>query len=201
MSKSLPDSVDAILMASGFSQRFGKENKLLVPFRGKPLARYTLEVVSSLPCFNRVFFVAAEAAVISLAWNLPVRVIQNDQAEQGQRESIRLGVTASDAAHYMFFPCDQPFLDGDTIRQLLALRSRGRIVQPAYQGVPSTPAIFSAVFREELLSLAPGEHPRDIKGRHRSAVTTLELSSPLPLFDIDDPAMLEKMQTPDNYGV
>ncbi|MDR2159652.1 MAG: hypothetical protein LBP23_06260, partial [Treponema sp.] len=32
-------------MASGFSRRFAPENKLLVPFRGKPLARHTLDLV------------------------------------------------------------------------------------------------------------------------------------------------------------
>ncbi|MDR3343192.1 MAG: nucleotidyltransferase family protein [Treponema sp.] len=187
------DSVDALLLASGFSRRFGSGNKLLVPFRGKPLARHILELVSSLNCFDRIFFVAAEEGVISLAQGLPVTVIRNDRAEQGQGESIRRGVAASGAAYYMFFPCDQPLLDADTIFSLLNVRGTGRIVQPAFKGAPGTPAIFSNTFREELLSLAPGEHPRDIKGRHQTAVITVDLASPMPLLDIDDPEMLEKM--------
>ena len=53
----MEDSLFAILMASGFSRRFGDENKLLVPFRDKPLARHTLDLVLSVRVWERVFFV------------------------------------------------------------------------------------------------------------------------------------------------
>ncbi|MDR1957214.1 MAG: nucleotidyltransferase family protein [Treponema sp.] len=187
------EAVDAILLAAGFSKRFGHANKLLVPFQGKPLARHTLELVSSLGLFHRIFFITAAAAVQALAEGLPVTVIHNRRPEQGQRESIRLGVSASAGAYYMFFPCDQPLLDGDTIRRLLALRRAGCIVQPAFAGVPGTPAIFSASFREELLSLGPEAHPRDIKRRHPEAVLTLPLAEASALMDIDEPDMLKAL--------
>ncbi|MDR3115969.1 MAG: nucleotidyltransferase family protein [Treponema sp.] len=184
------EGVDAILLAAGFSRRFGTVNKLLVPFRGKPLARHTLDLVSSLGSFRRIFFIAAEAAVQVLAAGLPVRVIQNDRPEHGQRESIRLGVSASQGAYYMFFPCDQPLLKADTVRSLLDLRRPGCIVQPASNGIPSTPALFSAAFRDELLFLTPGAHPRDIKHRHPEAVITARIPEGSSLIDIDDPEML-----------
>ncbi|MDR1030014.1 MAG: nucleotidyltransferase family protein [Treponema sp.] len=190
------EEVDAILMASGFSKRFGKANKLLTPFRGKPLARHTLELVSSLRSFRRIFFVTAVAAVQDLAQGLPVTVIPNDQPSQGQRESIRLGVCASQGAYYMFFPCDQPLLDADTVRHILDLRRPGCIVQPVCKGIPSTPTLFSALFRDELLSLAPGEHPRDIKRRHPEAVITAAFPDRifLSLQDIDDPHLLKLLE-------
>jgi CTP:molybdopterin cytidylyltransferase MocA len=52
------DKINAILMASGFSRRFGSANKLLATFRGKPLARHTLELACALDVFNRVFLPA-----------------------------------------------------------------------------------------------------------------------------------------------
>ncbi|MDR3311623.1 MAG: hypothetical protein LBS64_00615, partial [Spirochaetaceae bacterium] len=66
--------VDAILMASGFSRRFGGADKLLAQVwdKGsrvsqKPLARYTLDLAIGLaaapdPCIARVYFVAANDA-------------------------------------------------------------------------------------------------------------------------------------------
>ncbi|MDR0629631.1 MAG: nucleotidyltransferase family protein [Treponema sp.] len=195
------EEVDAILLAAGFSRRFGTANKLLVPFRGKPLARHTLDLVSSLGSFRRIFFITAATPVQALAEGLPVRVIQNDKPEQGQRESIRLGVSASQGAYYMFFPCDQPLLEADTVRSLLDLRRPGCIVQPACNGIPSTPTLFSATFREELLSLAPGAHPRDIKRRYPEAVITGILTDASSLRDIDDPEMLKLlMYSPDTSG-
>ncbi|MDR2633610.1 MAG: nucleotidyltransferase family protein [Treponema sp.] len=185
------EEVDAILLASGFSKRFGPANKLLVPFRGKALARHTLDLVCTLGWFRRIFFVAADAQVQALAEGLPLRLIQNEHPEQGQRESIRRGLSASHGRYYLFFPCDQPLLDADTVRSVLDLRRPGCIVQPAFKGTPGTPVLFSAAFREELLALGPGEHPRDIKHRHPEAVLTAALKDGLALKDIDDPRMLK----------
>ncbi|MDR2535538.1 MAG: nucleotidyltransferase family protein [Treponema sp.] len=185
------DTIDAILMASGFSKRFGNVNKLLLPFRGKALARHTLELVCGVPYFQRIFFIAAAEPVMSLAQDLPVRIIRNEHPEQGQGESIRLGVEASDAEYYVFFPCDQPLLDQDTLGKVLEARSTGCIVQPAFQGEGGSPALFSRTFREELLCLQPGESGRLIKQRHPMSIITVELSRPEPLLDIDNQEILE----------
>jgi molybdenum cofactor cytidylyltransferase len=190
--------VDAILMASGFSRRFGRQNKLLAPFAaapglpGKPLAAYTLDLACSLlrgrgGCFDRVFFVAASPQVAALAEGLPVTVLINRRPNLGQRESVRLGVAASDADFYLFFPCDQPRLDAGAVRALLAARGDGPcIVQPVCRGVPVTPALFSRHFRGELLNLPPGGHARDIKARHPDAVVSVRFDNTPGFEDIDE---------------
>jgi molybdenum cofactor cytidylyltransferase len=178
-------------MASGFSRRFGDENKLLVPFRGKPLVRHTLELAAGGGLFHRVFFITADANVAAQAGDLPVTHIHNDHPDLGQRESIRLGVDASDADYYRFFPCDQPFLDQALLARLIESRSEGRIVEPVFQGKPSSPTLFSSAFREELLNLKPGEHGRDIKMRRRDFLIGVEIADPSLLEDIDTPETLE----------
>ncbi|GHV54462.1 molybdenum cofactor cytidylyltransferase [Spirochaetia bacterium] len=194
------DRVDAILMASGFSRRFGGENKLLVPFRGKPLVRHTLELAAGhygAACgglFHRVFFIVADEEMAAQGADLPVTIIRNNNPDLGQRESIRLGVSASEAEFYMFFPCDQPLLDEATLTLLLARRSEGRIVEPVFQGRPSSPSLFSSAFREELLNLGPGEHGRDIKHRHRDLVIGVEVPGPSILADIDTPETLKRLE-------
>jgi molybdenum cofactor cytidylyltransferase len=190
------DRVDAILMASGFSRRFGDKNKLLIPFRGKPLVRHTLELVARSGLFHRIFLIAADTRVGAQAADLPVTLIHNDHPDLGQRESIRLGVSASEAEYYMFFPCDQPLLDQATLALLLARRSRDRIVEPVFQAKPSSPSLFSRAFRDELLSLAPGERGRDIKTRHRDLVISTEIPCPSILEDIDTPETLKRIEGP-----
>jgi molybdenum cofactor cytidylyltransferase len=198
-------------MASGFSRRFAPENKLLVPFRGKPLARHTLDLVLGMDCFAGIFFVAACDEVAALARGGPerLRVIRNGHPERGQRESIRLGVAAASGAngpsggaasgevprqdgsapaadYYMFFPCDQPLLDAGTVRRILDARRPGTIVQPCYRGKPGNPALFSAVFREALLALGEGEQGRDIIRRRPERLVRVEiaLSGDPPFPDI-----------------
>ena len=197
-SKQKQDSAAAILLASGFSKRFGGQNKLLLPFRGKPLARYTLELAAAQEFSGRkfsvgVFFIAASDDVAALAKDLPgVTVIKNLSPEKGQRESVRLGVEAAAADYYMFFVCDQPLLDEDTVGRILEARRQGCIVEPRYKGRPGNPCLFSNCFREELLSLREGETPRLIKERHKEAIRGIEVS-PLALRDIDDMRTLEQL--------
>jgi molybdenum cofactor cytidylyltransferase len=206
-------------MASGFSRRFGGENKLLVPFRGKPLVRHTLELACSIDCIKHVFLVTSFDEVASLALKLSharnVKIIRNDHPERGQRESVRLGVEASSADWYLFFPCDQPLLDAETVMSIIgAAKTEGQIIQPffrtgimqrgfghfsdgfggGYPGRPGNPVLFSASFREELLSLQEGEHPRNIKERNPEAVYSIEVENETALFDADDPETLLRLE-------
>lgn len=192
----------AILMASGFSKRFGGANKLLYPFRGKALVLYTLELVSAGGLFENIFFVTAFDAAAALAARFKgITIIRNANPERGQRESIRLGVEAAEKTvdfedgHYIFFPCDQPFLDGESLQLILNARRRSHIVQPFYRGEKGSPVLFSRTFGAELAALAPGEHGRDIIKKYPDKlirVDTPPREGPSPLTDIDDPEMLAR---------
>jgi molybdenum cofactor cytidylyltransferase len=208
--------VAAILMASGFSRRFGSENKLLVPFRGKPLARYSLDLACSMKqdttdnspakdCFSDIFFVVQDIQTAALARGLPVTVLRNNAPEKGRRESVRLGTgAAEESGYYFFFPCDQPFLDTETVRLMLAARRPGCIVEPCFQGrhgsldyhgslvCHGSPSLFSALFRDELLTLGEGEKPKIIKARHPDALIDVEIPNRLALLDIDRPEDIEQ---------
>jgi molybdenum cofactor cytidylyltransferase len=190
------DSVAAILMASGFSRRFGEKNKLLEPFRGKPLARYTLELAAGLAASftGGIFFVVASEETAALAEGLSgIIVIRNAAPERGQRESIRLGLEAAgdSAAYYMFFPCDQPFLSAEAIGLILEDRRPGLIVQPRCRNEPGSPVLFCRSCRDELCNLAEGERGRDIILRLPSLVSRVDIPCPpgfsSPLTDIDSP--------------
>jgi len=189
------DTVAAILMASGFSRRFDGRNKLFIPFRGKPLARYTLELCAALSFSGGVYFVTSSDEAAALTADLPnVRTLKNTAPEKGQRESVRLGVEAADAAYYLFFPCDMPFLNTCTVGRILDERRQGCIVEPRFRGRPGNPCLFSADFREELLALDDGETPRIIKARHSEAIRVVEVSDPLVLEDIDDEETLKRLE-------
>ena len=190
------DTIAAILLASGFSKRFGELNKLLVPFRGKALARHTLELAASMEFSGGIFFITASDDVANLASDLSkIKVIRNTSPEKGRRESVRLGLETADlnTTYYLFFTCDQPFLDTATIQSILDARQHGHIVEPRYQGRKGNPCLFSSSFRDELLSLKEGETPRLIKKRHPDAIIGVEVRDALVLEDIDDEAALKRL--------
>jgi molybdenum cofactor cytidylyltransferase len=187
------NKIAAVLTASGFSRRFGKEDKLLHLFEGKPLARHTLELVTRMNRFNPVVFVAAKPEVAALAGDLEIarpgidlRIVLNNRPGDGLRESVRLGVTAAgNAGFYAFFPCDMPWLDAATVDAVLARAAPGKIVRPVHKGQPGNPCVFAADFRDELLSLAAGERPRDIQNRRPECVVSVEIVDGAALADVD----------------
>lgn len=178
-------SVDAILMASGFSERFGAKDKLLARFAGVPLAERTLRLVCGSGLFQAVRFVYSSPAVGALTKGYPVEPVFNENPCRGARESVRLGVLPSRADFYLFIPCDQPLLDERTLRLILDRREQGRIVVPAFAGQPGSPALFSAFFRDELLTLADGRNARELRARHPEQVRMVEVANPLALADAD----------------
>jgi molybdenum cofactor cytidylyltransferase len=187
------DTVDAVIMASGLSSRFGGMNKLLADFRGKPLARNTLELAAGCGLFNRIFFIACSDEVAALAEDLPVTLIRNSHNDLGQSESIRLGASASDADYIIFLSCDQPLLDRATLGRITGARREGFIVEPTVNGDASGPCVFSRVFREELCALPPGGIGRDVKKRHSGRIISVEIKDAERLLDTDSPEALEKI--------
>ncbi|MDR2952651.1 MAG: nucleotidyltransferase family protein [Treponema sp.] len=194
--------VSAILMGAGFSRRYGGENKLLVPFRGKALARHALDLACGLnvpsrdmaPVFSSIFFIVADERAASLADGLPVTVIRNGAPYKGRRESARLGVEAAAGSdYYLFFHCDQPLLDADTVFKIMAARRPGKIVEPYCQGRAGSPSLFSSAFRDMLLTLGEGESPKTIKTRYPDSVIKIEIANPLALMDVDTPQDWEKL--------
>lgn len=187
-------AIDAILMASGFSARFGGENKLLAPFRGTPLALHTIRLACAVPQLREIYLVYADPAVAALAEGTRCLPLHNPRPQLGGRESVRLGVTASTAGHYLFLTCDQPLLTARTVAAILEKAAPGAIVSPACGGQPGNPSLFSAAYRDELLTLGPGQHPRLIKQRHPGAVRTVAVANPLELADIDTPEALASLE-------
>lgn len=186
----------AILLAAGLSERFGCENKLLAPFRGKPLARHAVDLALGFACFEQIFLVYSDERVAALADGSRITAIFNQSPEKGPGESARLGVAAAgglgnDPAFYLFLPCDKPLLNAESVSLLLAAARPGFIAEAGKNG---SPCLFSASFRDEILSLKPGEQPRLIKRRHPQSVITVDAAEPAILEDVNTPEDLIRLE-------
>ena len=187
-------TTDAILMASGFSRRFLGENKLLQIFNGKPLVWHTLSLVSQMNCFQNILFVYHHPEVGEIAKEFPVNAIYNPNSALGVCESIHLGVEAASADYYLFLTCDQPLLTPAIISSLLANAQPGCFVQPAYEGRPGNPVLFSNIHREELVRLEPGQRGRTVVERHPENLLTVPITDRWALEDTDTPEKFSTLQ-------
>lgn len=177
-----------ILMASGYSRRMGR-NKLLLPFRGKPLFRHGLEAA----CASRLdhcIVITNQPEIMGFCQSSGIRYIENNLASEGQSASIRLGAAHAPAgSSYMFLPADQPFLSPDIINRLISAgkESPGSIIIPKYNGISGSPAVFPHALKAELCALSGGARGSKVIREHSGLLRFIHFEEDLPLADIDTP--------------
>ena len=164
--------MNAIVLAAGFSRRFGSPKQLFA-FDGEPLirraARMATEVAETIvviPCNAR--------AIRSAVCDLEVVVVENAESDEGMASSIRAGVAAS-AGDVLLLVCDQP---GVTAQHLRALAGTGAaLAASGYDdGAFGIPALFAAHFRSELLSLRGDTGARGVLNAHRDQLAIVPLA-------------------------
>jgi molybdenum cofactor cytidylyltransferase len=164
----------------------GGADKLLLPFRGKTLFMLALELLDSMPFYEKIV-VTTDERLKKAELQAGIIPIINPHPENGQGESVSLGTKAAGGSRYLFLGADQPLLNRDTLRWLL-LNSRenaGKIVCPSVEGKPSNPVIFPARFRDELLALLGDAGGRAVRKAHPEDCLLLPAKDSRIFRDID----------------
>ena len=175
---------DAVIIASGFSRRFG-ENKLLLNLGGKPLFSHILETVENCGIFENVFVVSQYDEILrNTCGCVPMK---NTKSHEGISASVKLGAENSNADHIMFFVCDQPLLRKETI-----LDFYGRFIESKkgmgffkYVETFGIPAVFSKKYKDEILKLTGDKGAKSISKDHPEDVFLYEAENPAELKDCD----------------
>jgi CTP:molybdopterin cytidylyltransferase MocA len=130
-----------LVLAAGLSTRFGSD-KLMAPFRRRPLLQHALDAAMAARLQPVVVVVAGEPAGID--WHGAQRLV-NPQPERGLASSLRLGLAAlaaGPAERAVILLGDQPLVSAAAIRALLAAAGRAPIVVPRYAaGGPRNPVV------------------------------------------------------------
>lgn len=175
--------ISAILLASGFSARMG-ENKLLLPYQGKPLLSHAADVIAAMDFYQFIIVITKENAA-GLLFPPKAQIVWNPHPEEGQSRSVRLGTEHASGDGYMFFPADQPFLDTASIRQLLSAARADNIAVPTVDGSAGSPVFFGKRFREELLAVTGDCGGRTVKKNHPESCCYVEMKNKRLFLDID----------------
>lgn len=183
-----------IYMASGFSRRFGG-NKLLAPLAGKPLYRHGFDQLQdaarrisvSLSCSCCLYVVSQYDEILSWCRAHGAIAVKNTAAGEGMAASVRLGVETSAAADaWAFFAADQPFLSSEIISDFVKQYAQsgcgiGCAVSGCRRG---SPAIFSHVYKDELLALQGDKGGRAILEKYKDDLWSFTMPEG-ELCDID----------------
>lgn len=155
--------ITGIIMASGFSERMGKD-KLLLEIDGMKMVERVIRacVNSSL---DRTILVYRKEEVKRIGEKYRIETIYNPNAHLGQSESMKLGIRkALYSRAYMFLVGDQPFINSMLIDRLIEEfeKQEHSIIVPSYNGRNGTPTIFSSKHRDELLRVEGDKGGRDV---------------------------------------
>lgn len=189
-------SIIGILLAGGFSRRFGPQNKLLQPLpNGQSVAMNAAQaLISALP--NSVAVIrATESALADALTALGFKVVTCEEQHQQMSDSLKLGIESAQAA----FPAltgmvialaDMPFIHTETIQQVAQRLAHALIVQPEYQGQPGHPVGFKCELIPQLMLVEGDQGARAVMRAHHADVLRFECHDAGILRDIDTPADL-----------
>jgi molybdenum cofactor cytidylyltransferase len=191
-------SVAAVVLAAGGSIRFGKPKQLAI-FQGEPLVRRIVAAAKDAGCAPVVVVVGASAAQITpVLAGLPVSIIEHPNWSNGLGSSIAVGVMHAvsitpdlDAA--ILLACDQPFVNGVMLRQLIQMHRENEkpIVASAYAETLGVPALFDRSCFGDLLQLTGDSGAKGIILARRHDVGPFDF--PAAAVDIDTAADYEKL--------
>lgn len=183
-----------ILLAAGFSRRFGAADKLLqILPDGRPIALAAAEnLIKAIPLTIAVLR-PENTALANLLKNAGLKIVFCGTQETEMADSLSAAVHYSaqfseSSVGFVIALADMPYIKPDTIEAIAhALNSGAAIVAPIYQAKRGHPVGFCAKFRNQLEQLTGDEGAREILKRHADQIELLECNDPGVLVDIDTP--------------
>jgi len=180
--------IGALLLAAGFSKRFGGIKLLARLENGSTVFAQTLDRLSA----------AVEEVVIitrpDLASALDAdksQIQPFDHAYQGMGASLAFGMKFT--SHWdacIVCLSDMPFVRTATYSLLIKSAGKDRIVVPEFEGARGNPVVFGCKHFESLAGLQGDSGGKSLLARHQQDLMHIKVTDPAVLMDIDTPADL-----------
>jgi molybdenum cofactor cytidylyltransferase len=186
-----------ILLAAGFSRRFGASNKLLETLpKGCPIALASAKsLIKAIP-FSIAVVRPENKELVNLLQDAGLKVLFCSEQDTEMADSLSAAINFSAAFGessdgFIIALADMPYINSQTTAAIASKLGEGAsIVVPTYQGKRGHPVGFSAKFRTELESLQGDEGARSILKRYPEEIFFLDCDDSGILTDIDTPADL-----------
>lgn len=178
--------VTAIILAAGFSRRFGKE-KLLIRINDKPIICNITDVIASCD-FQDIILVYQNEEIKKILNRNDINYVYNKDAYKGMSSSVICGVNnALETNGYMFINGDQPLISMKIVNELLDAfnNHKGSIIAPKYDGIRGNPVIFHSKWKSQLQNVTGDIGGRNIIKKNIEEVFFVHIDNSKYGMDID----------------
>lgn len=189
----------AIVLAAGSSKRMGAENKLTKPFSTKTILLEVLDqLIAARPDEILLITGHEKDLIMNSCAGYSVKFVHNSDFEKGMTSSIQAGIrhAASSSQAYMIVPGDMPFITSEAFETIISeFKNRYQqddsiILVPKYNDQWGHPKVFSAYYKDMLLS-----HQQP----HGCKKLILEYQDHLITISIDNKGILTDIDTGEDY--
>lgn len=176
-----------IILASGLSERFGEDNKLLADLSGKPVISHVIDNLAPVDFGLKLAVASGGDNVTDLLEQAGFTCVQNTEPERGQGSSLAIGAKAVIQQGYenaVIVLADMPFVKAAHIWNLIEKARTETVVMSECGGIKMPPAMFRG---QALRALGAAKGDRGGKAAlGGTPPATLPLSA-LAARDIDTP--------------
>lgn len=187
--------ITGIILASGFSNRMGKD-KLLIEIEGQKTIERVIKACTKSN-LDKVILIYRKEEIKEVSEAYKIQAIENKEAHIGQSQSMKLGIKNTDAnSSYMFIVGDQPLIDYKTINRLIQehKESNKTITIPYYNGKRGMPVIISKIHKDELLRVRGDKGGRDMIKRYPENIHIVNIEEEELGIDIDSNEDLNRLK-------
>lgn len=182
--------LSAIILGAGFSKRFG-ENKLEYKMKnGISILENTILSIKNIKFKEKILTGRGKFAKL-IAIKNKLYYIENQNAHQGQSQSVILGAKISSGEGLIYFLGDMPFLKENTIYKLIWNYYKKDKISILTDGVKnSPPTIFPSRYKKDILELQGDSGGREIIKKYGCCKVIVDEKE---IFDIDTKEDIKKL--------
>jgi CTP:molybdopterin cytidylyltransferase MocA len=156
--------------------------KLMMPFRGRPLIDYSIEAAARW----KPVVVGGREVALYLAGRTGIALIRNDEPELGMSHSLSLANRAvEDDGAICVLLADKPLITEQLIETVLDASRDADVTYPQRDEQPGHPVVLSARARRYIDDLPAGDTVRFLRDHEGLIARAVEIADEGAFFDVD----------------
>ena len=187
--------IAGLILAAGGSSRMGDENKLMMPFQGKPMLNHVVNASLNSNLTQTFVVVGHQSSEIkNLVQSDDIQCVENEQWETGMASSIVAGISQlKQFDGFLILLGDMPLVTPELINEIIFHGSADKIVIPIKDGLHGNPVFFGSKFRDELLTLYGDSGAKKVIQNNLSSMIKIKIQSNTIFKDYDTKESLESV--------